>query len=624
MLGGRKRLGDVIRRWTRNGAIDPDEYAETYAHGVKEAWARAWQGGGGENLREKLLQFRSLMKGNTTAHEEYALETLAARVRSSDFGTIEDVLSLTRGFLTKKGEPRRTFPVTKKEMNGVDRALYESLHTAVAGLLAPLADEAMSHPPFESARRAARAWASCLILYVEVEARYNHLKRRHGGIDFDDLELLALGLLTGQAAERARGDAGFHPMDALLALDNRVRHLLIDEFQDTSGLQWEIVKPLVSEWLSGEGSSDTPRTFFAVGDPNQSIYLFRDAEVALMRSVRRKIEDLPEEDRAVIPFETNRRSARAIVAFANRVFPPLLKGDYTPSLGARPEEGSVSIRLVLGKDPGRTGEARLVAETLRSAEGLPVFDRDASGPRAASLGDMAVLLRTRTSLEVYCDALREADVPYVVVGGLGFFDRPEVRDVLNLFALLIDENDDLALAAWLTSPGAGLSDLDLFGVATADGKSLRGRLRSLASADPRVERTSRALDRWSAWAGRVSMSETLRQVFEETAFRETTAALLGPPACPRRRRGPGRSPDGRGGWIGKGAFPGGPYHDRPRRQGARVPDRRRPHAWETSSPGQAPRRGRGKLRGHRSPLRRKGRLQSVRLVPRPVHGEEPG
>ena len=339
-----------------------------------------------------------------------------------------------------------------------------------------------------------------------------------------------MGLLTGQAAERARGDAGFHPMDALLALDNRVRHLLIDEFQDTSGLQWEIVKPLVSEWLSGEGSSDTPRTFFAVGDPNQSIYLFRDAEVTLMRSVRRKIEDLPEENRALVPFETNRRSTRAIVAFANHVFPPLLKGDYTTSLGTRLEEGSVSIRLVLGKDPGRILEARLVAETLRSAEGLPVFDRDARDPRPASWGDMAVLLRTRTSLEVYCDAFRTAGVPYVVIGGLGFFDRPEVRDVLNLFALLIDENDDLALAAWLTSPGAGLSDLDLFGVASAEGTTLRSRLRRLASADPRLGRVSSALDRWSAWAGRVSMAEILRRVFEETAFRETTAALLGPPA----------------------------------------------------------------------------------------------
>ncbi len=527
MLAGRKRLGDVIRRWTMDGAIDPDDYAETYARGIKDAWTTVWIDGGGETVRARVIEFVSLMKDHPRAHEEYALETLAARVRSDDFGTTDDVLSLTRGFLTKKGQPLKKLPISKNEMHGIDRALYESLHAAVAGLLAPLAGEAVSYPPFDAARRAARAWASCLVLYVEVERRYDRLKKEHGGIDFDDLELLALGLLTGQAAERAKGDAGFHPMDALLALDNRVRHILIDEFQDTSGLQWEIVKPLVSEWLSGEGSSDTPRTFFAVGDPNQSIYLFRDAEVTLMRSVRRKIEDLPEENRAVIPFETNRRSARAIVAFANRVFPPLLKGDYTTSLGARPEEGSVSIRLVLGKDPGRTREAKIVAETLRSAEGLPVFDRDAPGPRAASWGDMAVLLRARTSLEVYCEAFRGADVPYVVIGGLGFFDRPEVRDVLNLLALLVDENDDLALAAWLTSPGAGLSDLDLFKVATADGKSLRGRLRSLASADPRIGRVSRALDRWSLWAGRVSMAEILRRVFEGTAFRETTAALLG-------------------------------------------------------------------------------------------------
>lgn len=530
MLAGRKRLGDVIRRWAGDGAIDPDEYAEEYARGMKIAWTRVWLGGGGETLRERLIEFCSVMKGHPTANKEYALETLTARVHADDFGTTDDILSLTLGFLTKKGEPRKAFRIAKKEMKGLDRALYESLHAAIAGLLAPLAGEAMSHPPVETARRAARAWASCLILYVEVERRYDNLKRQHGGIDFDDLEILALGLLTGQAAERARGDAGFHPMDALLALDNRVRHLLIDEFQDTSGLQWEIVKPLVSEWLSGEGSSDTPRTFFAVGDPNQSIYLFRDAEVTLMRSVRRKIEDLPEENRALVPFETNRRSTRAIVAFANQVFPSLLKGDYTTSLGARAEDGSVSIRLVLGKDPGRILEARLAADTLRSAEGLPVFDRDAKDQRAASWGDMAVLLRTRTSLEVYCDAFRTAGVPYVVIGGLGFFDRPEVRDVLNLFALLIDENDDLALAAWLASPGAGLSDLDLFRVASAEGTTLRSRLRRLASADPRLGRVSRALDRWSAWAGRVSMAEILRRVFEETAFRETTAALLGPPA----------------------------------------------------------------------------------------------
>ena len=188
-----------------------------------------------------------------------------------------------------------------------------------------------------------------------------------GEVDFTEIAhgaLLALG--TPDA-----------PTDLMLSLDVRVKHLLVDEFQDTSNSQWELIERLTAGWEAGDG-----RTVFVVGDPMQSIYRFRDAQVGLFLHARR--EGLPNVALEPLALSTNFRSQGALVEWVNRVFPAVLPAAEDESSGAVPyspstafEEADLEGAPTLDLLADRAAEARRVVELIqRSAR----QDRD-PGPQ---------------------------------------------------------------------------------------------------------------------------------------------------------------------------------------------------------------------------------------------------
>ncbi|MBX9790203.1 MAG: UvrD-helicase domain-containing protein [Pirellulales bacterium] len=243
--------------------------------------------------------------------------------------------------------------------------------------------------------------------------RYQGALRAAGAVDFDDLLLLTQGLLTQQADVRRREAALY-------------THVLIDEYQDTNQPQYQIVKALVAGH----------RNLCVVGDDDQSIYGWRGAEVSHILGFRR---DWP--DAKVVRLEQNYRSTAPILELANRL---IRFNRQRHDKVLRSDQPGEPPRIV--KAPDEVAEAESVVAEIRERLQAP-----GSEPR-----DFAILFRTNEQPRPFETELRRQQVPYIVVGGMSFFDRKEVRDVFAYLRLLVEPRDDQALLRIVNTPPRGL------------------------------------------------------------------------------------------------------------------------------------------------------------------------
>jgi len=244
-----------------------------------------------------------------------------------------------------------------------------------------------------------------------------------------------------QGAVRALGSAE-DPSDLLLKMDARISHVLVDEFQDTSISQWELLDRLTAGWQPGDG-----RTLFVVGDPMQSIYRFREAEVGLFLQARRL--GLPNVKLEPLTLKTNFRSQAGLVDWFNRSFEVIFPAQQDETSGA------VSYAAALPNDPalpgnaveihacaGDTDEARKVVELVQAAP--------AGGTRA-------ILVRNRTALKEIVPALKSAQIRFraIEIDKLG--EKQVVQDLFALTRALTHLADRVAWLALLRGPWAGFT-----------------------------------------------------------------------------------------------------------------------------------------------------------------------
>lgn len=247
------------------------------------------------------------------------------------------------------------------------------------------------------------------------------------------------------------------PTDLTLALDYRIRHLLIDEFQDTSISQFELVARLTAGWLPDDG-----RTVFAVGDPMQSIYRFREAEVGLF--LRARAEGIAGVELQPIALSSNFRSQSAVVEWVNTSFARILPAAENIASGAVPYTPSVPTREALAgaavsvhplfDDHGSMEEAQRVTEIVIAAR--------AADPAAK----VAILARTRAHLHEIVPALKAAGLRFRAIDIEPLGQRPVVQDLLALTRALAHPGDRLAWLAVLRAPWCGLTLADLHVLAT--------------------------------------------------------------------------------------------------------------------------------------------------------------
>ena len=456
----------------------------------------------GEHWHESLTRMELLLRTQGSFHEDcLGREHLALAAAKDARAALPMAAALGRVYFTKEGKPAKNAYIAKKYFTGADRKSYEDAYFVVQDLLARFRDLA--------ARLAAgRESFGLLVLYQRAEERYQEQKLREGLLDFDDLEIYAYRLLRSQESP-----------DILYWLDRKILHFLVDEFQDTSDIQWAVLERLTEELFAGQGADKAMQpTLFVVGDNKQSIYRFREANYHLIEDIRKKMLSLPDDMRDVRTLDTNYRSVPEVIGTVNRVFTKLWGEDYQPSeVERRGHRGSVRlIELLPSPEEGPPGptEARVLAAEIRSLieAGTVVHERapgnDAWKQRPAGYGDCAVLIQSRTRLKDYEAALQAAGVPFRVVGGIGFYEEDEIQAVLNILFYLWNHDDRLALAAALTSPLFGLPDRDILALRT--GGDMLGGLRAVHAA------AAGLLDNWSRYALTEPLAGLIHRIISDT------------------------------------------------------------------------------------------------------------
>ena len=361
--------------------------------------------------------------------------------------------------------------------------------------------------------RSARALVQLRDIALEATRAYQARKRDIQALDFDDLEDRAVSLLADHEEVRAWWQS-------------QVGALLVDEFQDTNARQ----ETLLNLLDGGRGIR------FLVGDAKQSIYRFRGADVEVFQKLRGRFEA---EGRRVAPLDETWRAHAGLVYGLNALLEPVLgtgenawEAPFEPLQPARPQgplcPGPPYIEFLLAA--GTKGDGALKRAAQAAASRLQaLLDTGQCQP-----GDVAILTRASTSFQAYEDALDAVGIPFLTLAGRGFYQRPEIRDLVVVMRAAADPNDDVALAGALRSPGLGLSDAALLQLARARSALWTDRdiqpqpplWQALTAAIPdldemereRAQRAQSLLLELGRMAGRAPVADMLKHYLDETSY----------------------------------------------------------------------------------------------------------
>ena len=348
-----------------------------------------------------------------------------------------------------------------------------------------------------------------LELYNKVFNAYQTAKLSQGKLDFADLQLKTRDLLRNNEEIRQK-------------LVSQYKYYMVDEYQDTNELQYELVMLLTNELKGAK--------LFIVGDPKQSIYRFRGADVSIFKKTQQKIEENGGLD---ISLTENFRSLRDTVGFVNYFFNRLMgdgketefEVEYEALTQARPVEGNGAVEILLGKqDEDSANENTLIAQHIKNmkAKKETVWKRGGNGVEAEhpiEYGDIAILIRSRRHLPDIEHALLEAGIPYLTTGGVGFYQRQEIYDIWNyLHFLEAPKKNQTSLAAILRGPAFGISDAELYEISLQKAENFWDKAQCYQNRSHNLNRAITTLKRHSQFADRIPVNRLIITLVNETGM----------------------------------------------------------------------------------------------------------
>ncbi|MES0372311.1 MAG: UvrD-helicase domain-containing protein, partial [Mariprofundaceae bacterium] len=386
--------------------------------------------------------------------------TAISRWPSPDIDHLAGWKTVSNFLLTNKGPQFRKsitkangFPTTAKDEKQQLLSLLSMLADTPG--LAELMDKLRALP--DSPEFKPNQWLLAEALFELLPQAVIHLQAifsSQGSADFTEIALRALNALN---------DTEGNPSDLLLKMDYRIHHILIDEFQDTSEMQMNLLRCLTSGWQPDDG-----RTLFMVGDPMQSIYRFRKAEVGLFLQAAKNMANLPPVTE--LQLERNFRSSPHIVDWVNRAFRSIFPDQqdavsgaitHAPAEAALSHSGSIQLHLLEASDDAANDnqtEAHAIADIVKQA-----------AERGLRVG---ILSRTRKHLHAVMPALSEAKIPFRAIKILPLNTRPEIRTLRALVRALLHPADRESWLALLRSSCCGLTTKDLFELLHGDQRSI--------------------------------------------------------------------------------------------------------------------------------------------------------
>ncbi|SDX87899.1 double-strand break repair helicase AddA [Citreimonas salinaria] len=439
-----------------------------------------------------LLRDMAPMLAQGGASDRAAAQAFAS-VTAADIAALE---RLEPVFFTQAGEPRKTLPPTKGCLKAQPLGPYLDGFAALADRVTDARGKRMALACI-ARDRALIAFAQPFLSRLETE------KTLRGWLDFDDLIDRAKTLLSDASVAEW----------VLYRLDGGIDHILVDEAQDTSPAQWQVIESLAREFTSGSGArQDVRRTIFVVGDKKQSIYSFQGADPSGFDRMRDEFAERLRPTGAPLNsmmLEYSFRSAEPILRLVDNTFTQASASGFTPDQRHRAFKtdmpGRVDLWPVVEKTPdpedGAWFEpvdrisprhhtvtlARRIARFIRTTieDGTPIPEGHGTGARAAHAGDFLILVQKRNRL--FTEIIRAAKQEGLPIAGadrLKVMAELAVRDIIALLSFLATPEDDLSLATALRSPLFGLTEAQLYRLAQGRGqKFLWQALRDGGDAD---------------------------------------------------------------------------------------------------------------------------------------------
>ncbi|MGC2165378.1 MAG: UvrD-helicase domain-containing protein [Gallionella sp.] len=421
-----------------------------------------------------------------------------------------------RSFKPTKRQDAGAFPVTRE-------ALFDSLQ------------QVRDIRTEQQAYRLNQAVLHCGAAFL---ARYQALKAQKQQMDFSDLEWQLCRLL--QQSE--------HAETMQYKLDSRYRHVLLDEFQDTNPLQWQILRA----WFDAAVAVESRPSVFVVGDPKQSIYRFRRADARLFGVARVYLQE--HFNAGALGNSLTRRNSQPVVDAVNAVFREQPDGfEFVEHQTHQTElPGQVLVLPLQMAEQSRQDAAEDVPLVLRNplttrrdeaeegarhkeAEQFAAFLQTIASDwavseqgtqRRARYADIMVLVRSRTHLQVYEAALRAKHIPFISSRRGGLLDTLEADDVQALLMFLITPFADLQLAQVLRTPIFACSDVDLMRLATGEDTNWWQRLQHLDSPSPALQRAASLLKNWLTLADKLPVHDLLDRIYFEGDVLARYSAVL--------------------------------------------------------------------------------------------------
>jgi len=482
-------------------------------------------------------RFREMFESFELQLEQIDLETLSKDPRALAVISALNEIPLTKNcdvprirawldrmrdlFLTKEnGRPRKQFVLNKEAPKDLKRQ-YRDFASAVALEVKSVLDVFDRDVNVVMVRGVQRVFRIVLEEYEEA------LSSR-ALLDFTGLLEKSVRLLE-QMDEFSR---------SRYRLESRYHHVLVDEFQDTSRMQWKLISLLVQSWSEGSGLTDdipVPPTIFIVGDRKQSIYKFRNADLSIFRDASKKIENLRNQDRVHSVISESFRSVPTLLNFINDFFDDIGNESNDKHSFSFKEQDRFPVRTSLEVEENATALGLVIADSVEKCANSvadeivdllsagQVKNKD-GGYRSIRKTDIAILFRSRASHREFERALESRSVPTYVYKGLGFFDAKEIKDIRALIRFLANPSSELRAAAFLRSRFVNFSDTGLSVLSRQLSKSLTGpdpltEFQRLSISDKAMLTKSRqGLARWLKLVDRLPPSEVLERVLRETAF----------------------------------------------------------------------------------------------------------
>jgi ATP-dependent helicase/nuclease subunit A len=547
--------GTLLRRFSFEAGVDPNYRVEN-AIDARIGWEEIiysllMEAGTGNSGHELFMQtigekgFRGLKSLNDTINSLYEKRpfSLEADIASEEAASLSGLINELRSwegaeeavdgyddilkdppapipasfegyFLTKKNEPRKKPP---KGVTGITGYRDWALKMYALWRWQKLR---------EYRERAGRV----MDIFRRCVRRHSQIKSSRSLLDFSDLEYIAFRMLA-EEPEWA---------NILYAFDEKTDHILVDEFQDTNSFQWAIIDSLTEEWRSGIGAKreeGIKPTIFLVGDEKQSIYLFRGANVEIFRRAKEKLGEWLGDEFYYEEVKENYRSAPAIIDFTNSLFSKIMSaGGASPAwmtgysaFDAQRKEppGRVEIIILEGDEEGvaaeREKEAGIIARRIKGLAGeYRITERDTGEQRSCRYMDMAILLKKRTHLKKYEEALRRHGIPFIAVKGIGFYQEPEVAMLRALVYFLSNPKDDYSLYVLLKSPFFMLDEGDILKAVNTEGDSLYIKIQNCLNSLNGSSSLNAVFGSLNKWLSQLP-DTPLAELIEQLALVETGA-----------------------------------------------------------------------------------------------------